>query len=357
MTVVTGDRFEAGIEPRRTGNGWHRDDVTLLVGSAISSGVLTWLAFYVFTPIRNKPALGFLWYVLFLVVYRLVISQHEGKLSARDKMFTVIIATGSLIVLTPLLFIISYIVIKGAAGLNKDFFFKDMSSTGTLDQGGGAAHAIVGTLEQVGIAILFSVPLGILTAVFLNEVKGPLRRPVRLFVDAMSGVPSIVAGLFIYSVWIIQFDHDFSGFAAALALSVLMLPSITRTSEEVLRLVPDGLREASLALGSTEWRTRWSVVLPTARAGLVTSVVLGIARAVGETAPLIMTSFGNSAMNANPMNGPQQSLPLFVYTLIRNPFEEQQTRAWAAALVLIVLVLVLFTTARIIGSRQLKSRR
>ena len=357
MTTVTGERQEADFEPRRTGRGWHRDDVALLVGSIISSGMLTWLAIYQLTTITNKPALGFIWYVLFLVIYRTVVGQHEGKLAAKDKMFTVIVATGSAIVLTPLLFIISYIVAKGLPGLTKEFFVKDLSATGTLDLGGGAAHAIIGTLEQVAIAIVISVPLGVLTAVFLNEVRGPMRRPVRMFVDAMSGVPSIVAGLFIYSVWIIQFKHDFSGFAASLALSVLMLPSITRTSEEVLRLVPDGLREASLALGSTEWRTTWAVVLPTARAGLVTSVVLGVARAVGETAPLIMTSFGNSAMNANPLNGPQSSLPLFVYTLIRNPFEEQQARAWAGALVLIVLVLVLFTTARIIGSRQPKSRR
>lgn len=357
MTFVTGERTEAAFEPRRTGKGWHRDDVTLLIGSLLSSAALTWLAIYQLTPVRNKPALGFIWYLLFLIIYRTVVGQNEGKLAARDKMFTVVIATGAAIVLAPLLFIVSYIVAKGVPGLSKEFFVKDLSTTGTLDLGGGAAHAIVGTLEQVGIAILISVPLGMLTAVFLNEVRGPLRRPVRMFVDAMSGVPSIVAGLFIYSVWIIQFGHDFSGFAASLALSVLMLPSITRTSEEVLRLVPDGLREASLALGSTEWRTTWSVVLPTARAGLVTSVVLGVARAVGETAPLIMTSFGNSAMNANPLGGPQSSLPLFVYTLIRNPFAEQQTRAWAGALVLIVLVLVLFTAARIIGSRQLKSRR
>ena len=357
MTTVTGERVEAGVEVRRTGRGWHKDDITLMIGSIISSGVLTWLAFYQLSPLRNKPALGFLWYVLFVIVYRIAVGQHEGKLAARDKMFTVIVATGAAIVLAPLVFIVSYIVAKGLPGINRDFFFKDLSATGTLDLGGGAAHAIVGTLEQVGIAILISVPLGMLTAVFLNEVRGPMRRPVRTFVDAMSGVPSIVAGLFIYSVWIIQFGNDFSGFAASLALSVLMLPSITRTSEEVLRLVPDGLREASLALGSTEWRTTWSVVLPTARAGLVTSVVLGVARAVGETAPLIMTSFGNSAMNANPMSGPQSSLPLFVYTLIRNPFAEQQTRAWAGALVLIVLVLVLFTVARIIGSRQIKSRR
>ena len=344
-------------EPRRTGRGWHRDDLSLLIGSAISAGAITWLAIVQLTTIRNIVGLWTIWYVIFLLVYRLVTNLHQGRLAARDKMMTVLIATGALIVLTPLIFIISYVVAKGLPAINGDFFTKDLSMTGTLDLGGGAAHAIVGTLEQITIACIISVPLGVATAVFLNEVRGPLRRPVRLFVDAMSGVPSIVAGLFIFAVWILQFGNGFSGFAASLAMSVMMLPSITRTSEEVLRLVPGGLREASLALGSTEWRTTWSVVLPTARAGLITSVILGVARAVGETAPLIMTSFGNSAMNLNPFNGPQSSLPLYVYTLIRNPFAAQQSRAWGAALVLIVLVLVLFTVARVIGARQPGARR
>ncbi len=355
--TTTQNLTPATYEPRRTGRGWHQDDISLLLGSAISAGAITWVAIVQLTTIRNIVGLSAIWYLFFLLVYRMVTDMHQGKLAARDKMMSVLIATGSLIVLMPLLFIISYVVGKGLPSINREFFTQDLSSTGTLDLGGGAAHAIVGTLQQIGIASLISVPLGMATAVFLNEVRGPLRRPVRIFVDAMSGVPSIVAGLFIFSVWIIQFGNSFSGFAAALAMSVLMLPSITRTSEEVLRLVPGGLREASLALGSTEWRTTWSVVLPTARAGLVTSVVLGVARAVGETAPLIMTSFGNSAMNSNPFSGAQSSLPLFVYTLIRNPFPEQQARAWGGALVLIVLVLVLFTTARIIGARQPGARR
>jgi len=308
------------VEQKRTGGGMHPDEIMTLVGSAFSAWACTWLAVIQLSPIRNKVAIFLVWYLLFVVIYRLVVSQHSGKLAARDRTASVFILTGTALVLAPLAFIVGYILMKGIGGLNKAFFTQDLSATGTLDLGGGAAHAIVGTLEQIAIAVLISVPLGVLTAVFLNEVRGPLRRPVRMFVDAMSGVPSIVAGLFIYAIWIVQFHKEFSGFAAALALSVLMLPSITRTSEEVLRLVPGGLREASLALGSPEWRATWSVVLPTARAGLITSVVLGVARAVGETAPLIMTSFGSSAMNANPLHGSQSSLPLFVYTLIRNPF-------------------------------------
>src|SRR5207244_746388 len=160
-------------------------------------------------------------------------------------------------------------------------------------------------------------------------------RPVRIFVDAMSGVPTIVAGLFIFAFWIVGLGHGFSGFAATLAISVSMLPTITRTAEEVLRLVPDGLREASYALGSGEWRTTKGVVLPTAKSGLVTAVILGVARAIGETAPLIMTAFGSSIMNANPFSGAQDSLPLFVFRQIRQPEVALQQRAWAGALVLI----------------------
>jgi phosphate transport system permease protein len=177
----------------------------------------------------------------------------------------------------------------------------------------------------------------------------------------MSGVPSIVAGLFIYGILVTGAGAGFSGFAAALALTILMLPTVTRTAEEVLRLVPDGLREGALALGASEWRTVWSVVLPTARSGLITAVLLGIARAVGETAPLILTSFGASVYNLDPFRGPQEALPHFVYEYIRfQPDTPPYLRAFGAALVLIVLVLLLFTLARLIGSRmaiEAKQRR
>jgi phosphate transport system permease protein len=233
-----------------------------------------------------------------------------------------------------------------------------MKGVGPLDKAtkGGALHSIVGTLEEVGLAALVSVPLGVLTAVYLNEIGGRLTRPVRMFVDAMSGIPSILCGLFIYAVWVLP-RFGFSGWAAALALSILMLPTVTRTSSEVLRLVPDGLREASLAAGASEWRTTWSVVLPTARSGLVTAVLLGIARAVGDTAALIATAAGFDSMNANPFHGQQDSLPLFVYKQVRTGLIDAQTqRAWTGALVLVGLVLVIFTAARII-SRPPRARR
>jgi phosphate transport system permease protein len=255
--------------------------------------------------------------------------------------------------LGPLVLIISFVAYKGFAVITPHFFTQTAQFCGQLDAAtcGGVAHGIVGTLEQVGIATAISVPLAVLSAVFLNEIGGPLARPVRLFVDAMSGVPSIVAGLFIYAVWVVGLHRGFSGLAASLALAILMLPTITRTSEVVLRLVPDGLREGSLALGGTEWRTVWQVVLPTARSGLITAVILGVARAVGETAPLLLTAFGSSVLNADPIHGPQEALPHYVYEYIHfNPGTGPYQRAWAAAAVLTGIVLGLFTIARVIGA-------
>ena len=225
----------------------------------------------------------------------------------------------------------------------------------------GVAHAIVGTLEEVGLAGVIGVPIALATAIYLNEVGGRLSRTVRTVVTAMSGLPAIVAGLFIYSVFIIEHWLSYSGFAAALALFVMLLPSVTRTTEEVLRVVPSGLREASAALGAPEWRTVWSVVLPTARSGVVTAVLLGIARIVGETAPLLFTAFGSQIMNANPFSKAQEALPILVYSNVRQANPVLIDLAYQAAFVLLALVLILFVAARIAGrtrgKRGKKSRR
>lgn len=352
MTAIHGRPSYVDIpdEPRQLQSA--RKPRLLLTATAISSGALMWVLWYQLLPMSGVWGFGCLWVMAFLAMHYAVTSQLEGRLAAKDAVATAVVLGGAGLLLVPLVLIVGFVVVRGVRGLSAGFFTRDLSTTGTLDSGGGLAHALIGSLEQVALAVVISVPLGVLTAVFLNEVRGPLRRPVRMFVDAMSGVPSIVAGLFIYAIWIVQFGHGFSGFAASLALAVLMLPTITRTAEEVLRLVPAGLREASLALGATEWRTIWGVVLPTARSGLITAVVLGVARAVGETAPLIMTSFGATVMNANPFSGAQASLPLSVYQLISNPFQAQQDRAYAGALLLVAMVLALFTTARLLGRKR-----
>jgi phosphate transport system permease protein len=344
------ERFEPDESQTRP-RQFHRRDWWVLLGCAGSSFALIYLVFFRLAPLSGVVGFALAWYAAFLVIYRLVVGELEGPRVGRDRVMAVVVVTSGALILTPLALLIGYVVVKGLPGLTWSFLTKDQTFGGPLDpyNAGGAAHAIVGTLEQVALAVLISVPLGILCAIYLNEIKGPLRRPVRIFVDAMSGVPTIIAGLFIYSTWLIGLGHGFSGFAAAMAISISMLPVITRTAEEVLRLVPDGLREASLALGTTEHRTVTGVVLPTARAGLITAVILGVARAVGETAPLIMTSFGSAVMNWNPFEGPQSSLPIYIFRNYSLGEGVPLQRAWTAALVLITLVLVLFTLARLLG--------
>jgi phosphate transport system permease protein len=338
------------IQPRT----FHRSDALLLTACAASSLALTWLIYFRLSPFSGAPGFVILWFAAFVLLYWLSVRELDGRLAANDKAVTALIAGVAATIIGVLAIILGYTIWRGLKAFHIGFFFHDLSSTGprSIATSGGALHAIVGTLEEVLLAAVISVPLGVMTAVFLNEVGGPLRRPVRMFVDAMSGIPSIVAGLFIYVVFIVGLGLHFSGLMAALALSILMLPTVTRTSEVVLRLVPDGLREASLALGAPEWRTVLNVVLPTARTGIVTAVILGVARVIGETAPLIMTSFGASVMNSNPFHAPQASLPLFVWQLIQQPVAASIDRAWTGAFALILLVLILFVIARVIASRQ-----
>jgi phosphate transport system permease protein len=301
-------------------------------------------------------------FVGFLAIYYLVNLERLGPLVAADRVVSVVVMSGAVAIMIPLAWLIGYVITRGLPALRLGFFIHDQRGiTPTMPAtAGGGSHAIVGTFIQVGLALLWSLPLGLLAAVFLNESRSRWRRPVRIFVDAMSGLPSVLAGLFIFAVLILPFAKkssvfSFNGFMASLALAMIMLPTITQTITVVLRLVPDGLREASLALGSSRARTVWSVVLPTARTGMTTAVVLGIARAVGETAPLLFTAFGYDLMNANPIKGAQESLPLFVFRNIQKPSVSAVDRAFAGALVLMVFVLALFGLARYIGRDRSKA--
>lgn len=343
---------ETPVRPR----DWKPSDLGELGGSALAAVAITWLLFFKLTPLYGIAGFVVVAYALFLPIYWLVVRDVHGKLVARDRLATVAMATGGLMTVVPLVLILIYTIQRGITALRIGFFVNDLSTTGPLDPPteGGAFHSIIGTLQQVGIAIIISVPLGVLTAIYLNEIGGRMARIVRFIIDAMSGLPSIVAGLFIYAVWVLRFKY--SGFAGGLALSVLMLPIVTRASEEMLRLVPDGLREASLALGAPLWRTALQVVLPTARTGVVTAIILGTARAVGETAPVLLTALGTTNTNLNPFSEPQDDLPLFVYSQIRSSLDNPIIRAWTGALVLIVLVVFLFTLARVIAGRKSKGK-
>jgi phosphate transport system permease protein len=292
------------------------------------------------------------WYMGFLLVFYVLTRDRQSTEPALDRVVTVFVWSMGFLVTGLLVWMLAFLFSKGLSGLTTEFFTEDLSQVGPLTPGGGAFHAIIGTLEQVGIATLFVVPIAVLTAVYLNEIQGRLATPVRFIVDAMSGLPSIVAGLLLFTVWVSS--NGFSGASASAALIVLSLPLVTRASEEILRTIPDALREASLALGAPQWRVVMQVVLPTARAGLVTAAILGVARMVGETAPMLLTAFGSDTTNWNPLSGQQSDLPLFVWKLIRVPNETQVQRAWTGAVVLVLLVLVLFVTARYISGRSEK---
>ncbi len=295
------------------------------------------------------------WYFASLLVfYVLVRDQHDTE-GALDRIVTVLIWSAGGVVAAVLAWMLTFLFVKGLPALSTGFFTQDMSTVGPLTPGGGGEHALIGTLQQVGLATVVVVPVAILTAVYLHEIGGRLAKPVRFIVDAMSGLPSIIAGLLVYTVWVD--GRSFSGVAGAAALAVLMLPTVTRASEEILRTIPDTLREGALALGAPQWRLIVKVVIPTAMAGLVTATILGIARAVGETAPMLLTAFGSDSVNTNPFSGPQSDLPLFVWKLIRLPDETQLERAWSGALVLVLMVLVLFVTARYISNRNMRKLR
>ena len=328
-------------------------DALELAGCAFGSFCLTWLVYERLTPLSGGIGFFVSWYAMFLLATWFVARDRLGELEARDRLARVVVASVAIGLLIPLGIIIGYTIGRGYHALRPQFFIQDQSRVGPLSpatEGGGSA-GIVGSLEMVGLAGLVSVPLGILTAVFLNEIGGRLARPVRMIVDAMSAIPSIVAGLFIYAAFVIALHQQQTGFAASLSLAVLMLPTVTRTAELVLRLVPGGLREASLALGGSEWSTVRRVVLPTARTGLLTAVILGVARVIGETAPLILTTLGNTSFNSDPFRGKQDALPLMIYRLVRFPQPAVIQRAWTGALVLLGIVLVLFIVARLLGGR------
>ena len=283
------------------------------------------------------------------------LAARSGGLRRRvvDRLATVLLGVCVLIALAPLASVLYFTLVKGLTRFGGYFLQHSMRGVGPIDATGGAYHAIIGTLEQVGIATLLAVPLGLLAAVYTVEYgRGSLASTIRFFTDVMTGVPSIVAGLFIYAFWVLALGQGFSGFAAALALAILMLPTIVRVAEEMLKLVPDALREASLALGVARWRTILSIVLPTASAGIITGVMLAVARVAGETAPLLLTALNFDAINVNPFSGQQAALPTFVFAQAGAPQRVALDRAWAGALTLVLLILVLSLIARAIARRS-----
>ena len=277
----------------------------------------------------------------------------------KDRVVQVLVYLAFALAVIPLVSVLWLVVKNAIPRFDLEFLTHSMRNIGARDAGGGAYHAIIGTVEQVLLASLIAVPIGLLTAVYLVEYAegGRLSRIISFFVDVMTGVPSVVSGLFILAFWILVLGMPYSGFAGALALSILMMPVVVRSAEEMLRLVPRDLREASYALGVPKWRTIVKVVLPTAFTGIVTGVMLAVARVAGETAPLLLTVFITDSINNNPFNGPQMGLPLYVFEQAQRPTDTAINRAWTGALTLILLVMLLNLVARLIAWWRSPARR
>ncbi|WP_053849767.1 phosphate ABC transporter permease PstA [Streptomyces sp. NRRL B-24085] len=286
--------------------------------------------------------------VLFVLGTYAVAARVEGRRQAKDRVATALVWVAFLLAVVPLVSLVWSTISRGVKVLDFYFLTHSMGLVADSEPGGGIYHAILGSLEQVGLATVIAAPIGVLTAIYLVEYgRGKLARAVTFFVDVMTGIPSIVAGLFILSI-MLMFDMQPFGFAGSLALAILMMPVVVRSTEEMLKLVPNELREASLALGIPKWRTILKVVLPTSIGGITTGIMLAIARIAGETAPVLLLVWGNSLINANPFEGAQQSLPLYIYQQYANSAGAGAAydRAWAASLTLIAFVMILNLVAR-----------
>jgi phosphate transport system permease protein len=315
-----------------------------LVGVAVGAALSALTGFSVVLTVVYGVVLGT------LAVY-LVSRSVEGRRKATDRLVTTLVTTAFALAMVPLVSLVYTVLDNGLPRLDGAFFSNSMYRV--VGEGGGAYHAIAGTVIITALATLISVPIGLMTAIYLTEYgTGKLKRAITFFVDVMTGIPSIVAGLFSFALFTLIFGSDVRlGIMGAVALSVLMIPVVVRSCEEVLKLVPNELREAAYALGVPKWRTVVKVVLRTAIAGLGTGITLSVARVIGETAPLLVTVGLITGTNFNPFDGRMATLPVFAYFQLTQPGTATQAfldRAWTSALVLIILVMALNIVARLI---------
>ena len=342
----------SSVKPQKP---WRLDSKQLAInGGVFLLAILLTPVVLNITPLNGKLGAAFIFVVLATVGNTVLSIVRQGVKTISTSIAATFIYLATALVLLPLASVLYTVASKGATAVKLNTFTKDMRITqpDAPFTEGGALHAILGTFEIVLIATIICVPLGVLTALYLTEIKGRFENFVRFLVQAMSGVPSIVAGLFIYTVLIVTLGINYSGIAGAFALSILMLPTVARTSEEVLKLIPNDLREAGVALGATQWRTVAMVVVPAAKSGILTAVVLGVARVAGETAPLLLTILGNTSTNLNPFSGPIAALPLYTFSLMKTGLDVAISRAWGGALILLTLVLILFITARLLSGKK-----
>jgi phosphate transport system permease protein len=335
------------------------DDVLSLVGSAVGSLALVWIVYFEILPLSGMLGFVACWYIAFLAMYTGVNSLAHPRPVVVARLMSAAITAAATLVGFALFTVIVYTFWQGRHALpHLNFFTHDMAGVGVQSplKNGGIEHAITGSLIQLAIAVAVSLPLGLGTAVFMTEVGGWFARVVRTVVEAMTAVPDLLAGLFVYVTLIVGLGMSRTGLAAAIAISVTMTPIIARSAEVALRVVPGGLREAGLALGASHWQTVRRVVLPTARPGLATALILAMARGVGETAPLLIVSGASTFLNANPLKQPMNSLPLFIFQGARSGQPLQIERAFGAATVLLTIVFVLFMITRFLARQRLGRR-
>lgn len=326
------------------------EDLMIVIGSLGAAGAIVKL-----TGLNGKLGFFFAFFFTLLVANFAFQFVKRGLQAAKDSLLQVFTAMAIIVTLIPIVSIVATVVSKGYKGLHWGLLTKDMALASVNDPiaAGGLLHALVGTIIMVGGALIISFPIGVLTALYLTEINGKLARPIKFLVQAMSGVPSIVAGLFILSSLVYPVTKALSGLMGSLALTILMIPTIARTSEEMLRLIPNELREAGVALGGTQWRTVAGVVLPAAKSGLVTAIILGIARIIGETAPLLLVTGGGDALNTNPTSGAMGSLPYYIWkAFLTGGTPEAFARAWGGMLVLLSFIFILFGLARYLSGRK-----
>ena len=355
-TIVFDESLVATLQQQKPRRSWSEKSAKWKVTVAVAVIVpfVVTMAFLLLTDIPRALTMVVIYLPLQLVAGAIAAIVTRGLKNAVDAMIIVCAIGATVFGVVIIASVFWSIIVKGIPVLSGAFLSQNMIyiSPSTPLGYGGVGHAVIGTVLIVLISALIAVPLGIATAVYITEVRGRAVPYVRFFVQAMSGVPSVVAGLFILTVFILTGILKASAFAGALAYAILMLPTVARTAEEVLKLVPEDLRTGALALGSTRARVVMKVVLPAAKTGIITAAILGLARVVGETAPLLLTAGFTDRTVVNPFTEPITALPSFIFANVSSPYPDAVARAWGAALVLMVLVTILFVTTRILTSRR-----
>ncbi len=343
--------WAAAEQPRRLQQR-SADDTFSLLGSLLASLSLTWILYFLVLPFSGTVGFVVSWWFVFMAIYAGVAALAHPLPVVKDRVMAAVITSAAALVGLAVISVVIYTVIRGHNAIAHTNFFTQSSSEAPQAPftQGGIWNAIVGSFVQIGLAVLMSLPLGVLTAVFMTEVGGWFAKVVRTVVEAMTAIPDLLAGLFVYVTLILYLHEPKNGLCVSVALAVTMTPIIARSAEVSLRVVPGGLREAGLALGASHWQTVRRIVVPTALPGLATALILAVARAVGESAPLIIVSGASGFFTANPFNNkPMNSLPLYIYIGLRSGQNAQIARAFAAGIVLLGVVFVLFAAARILS--------